>query len=424
MTEPHVHIIGAGLAGLSAALHLSQAVRNITVYEAAGHAGGRCRSYFDRELGCRIDNGNHLMLSGNVIARDYLMLAGAEDTLAAPDRAVFPFMDLRSGERWTLEMSRGIIPWNLFTPKGRIPGTSLSDYLSLIKVMRAGEQETVAGLTRSYGTIYERFWEPLSVAVLNTPPETGSARLLGNVLSQTFALGGSACLPLVPKIGLSESFVDPCIAKLQSMGIQVRLNRRLREMSFKDGRIAALDFGDGAVECGAEDWVILAVPPWVAQELVPDLTAPNEFCSILNLHYRADIAVKPPGFAGLIGGVAEWIFVKPGVVSVTVSAADRYDGRAPQDLAAAIWRDVAAFYRLDGASIPPYRIVKEKRATFAATPAQQARRPKARGGRYLNLLLAGDWTQNELPSTIEGSIRSGLRAAQIITRWMGVSEDR
>ena len=413
---PYIHIIGAGLAGLSAALHLAQATRKIAIYEATGHAGGRCRSYFDRELGCRIDNGNHLTLSGNAVMRDYLMLAGAEDTLRQAPQAEFPFMNLRTGERWSVSMNRGTIPWWLLSARRRVPGTGLFDYLSLLRVMRAKDSETVAQLTAHCGALYERFWQPLTIAVLNTPPETGSARLLGNVLAQSFALGGHACLPLIPKTGLSESFVDPCIAQLRAMDIPLYVNRRVHRLGFTGGRVASMEFSDGTLRLGRHDWVILATPPWVAAELVPELTAPNEFSSILNVHYRADAPQTQPGFAGLVGGIAEWLFVKPGVISVTVSAAERYAGRPAPELVALIWGDVARFYRLAEGSVPPYRLVNEKRATFAATPAQDARRPKARTN-WQNLLLAGDWTQNGLPATIEGSIRTGLRAAQMVTRW-------
>ena len=68
----HVHVVGAGLAGLAAALALSRAGRAVTVHEAAGQAGGRCRSYYDKTLECRIDNGNHLLLTANRAAMGYL----------------------------------------------------------------------------------------------------------------------------------------------------------------------------------------------------------------------------------------------------------------------------------------------------------------------------------------------------------------
>ena len=108
---------------------------------------------------------------------------------------------------------------------------------------------------------------------------------------------------------------------------------------------------------------------------------------------------------GLVGGTAEWVFAFPDRLSVTVSAADRLVDMDTQELAALLWRDVAAVHGLAGPA-PPCRIVKEKRATFAATPAQDARRP-ACPTRWTNLFLAGDWTATGLPATIEGALRSG-----------------
>ena len=96
----HIHVVGAGVAGLSAAVALCEAGHTVTVVEAGPVAGGRCRSYFDRELALRIDNGNHLLLSGNRSAFAYLDTIGARPTLAMPAEPIFPFMDLDNGLRW------------------------------------------------------------------------------------------------------------------------------------------------------------------------------------------------------------------------------------------------------------------------------------------------------------------------------------
>ena len=114
---------------------------------------------------------------------------------------------------------------------------------------------------------------------------------------------------------------------------------------------------------------------------------------------------------GLIGGTAEWVFAFHDRLSVTVSAADHLMDTDTDDLALLLWRDVAAVHDLTG-PVPPWRIVKEKRATFAATPAQAARRPAARTP-WANLFLAGDWTDTGLPATIEGALRSGNTAATL-----------
>jgi hypothetical protein len=113
---------------------------------------------------------------------------------------------------------------------------------------------------------------------------------------------------------------------------------------------------------------------------------------------------------GLIGGTAEWVFAKHGVVSVTISAANHLVDVSADVLAARAWSDVQRALGVER-PMPPVRVVKEKRATFAATAAQEARRPGARTG-LRNLALAGDWTATGLPATIEGAIRSGLTAAE------------
>ncbi len=180
-------------------------------------------------------------------------------------------------------------------------------------------------------------------------------------------------------------------------------------LEISGGRVAGLGVPGGPVTVAAGDSVVLALPGPGAQALLPDLPAPDAFEAIVNLHYRVDAPPDPVGFIGLLGGTAEWVFVKPGVVSVTISAANRLVDTPARDLAATVWPEVTKSLRLSGA-IPPWRVVKEKRATFAATPAQDRMRPPAKTA-LGNLVLAGDWTATGLPATIEGAIRSGHTAA-------------
>ncbi len=112
------HVIGAGLSGLSTALQLMDKGFKVQIHEAAGQAGGRCRSFHDAALDCLIDNGNHLLLSGNLSAMAFLRRVGAADRLAGPPEARLNFVDLRSGERWTFRPNRGVIPWWIFHPAG------------------------------------------------------------------------------------------------------------------------------------------------------------------------------------------------------------------------------------------------------------------------------------------------------------------
>jgi len=406
-----VHVIGAGLAGLSAALALVDAGRPVALYEASPQAGGRCRSYFDHELGCVVDNGNHLLLSGNRAAFAYLDRIGARHTLGGPAAPAFPFLDVRSGERWTVQPSAGRLPWWIFDRSRRVPDTRVRDYLALLALRRPPPEATVASVLPD-GPLGERLLEPLAIAALNTRPEEGLAALLSAVMRETLVRGGAACLPRFPRASLAASLVDPALAALRAAGATVHLGRRVVRLRIEDGLLASFETSVGAVALGGNDAVVLAVPPWAAANLLASLETPDAFEAILNIHYRAEAEPGEAGFIGLVGSVAEWAFVKHGHVSVTISAANRMVDQPAEAIARTVWPEVRAAFRLPE-PMPSWRVVKEKRATFAATAANERRRPQARTP-LGNLALAGDWTATGLPATIEGAIRSGRTAAEVV----------
>jgi squalene-associated FAD-dependent desaturase len=408
------HIVGAGLAGLSCAIKLARAGRRVALYEAARMAGGRCRSYYDSTLDLTIDNGNHLLLSGNTAARDYTACIGAAGALVGPEQCVFDFIDMRDGERWRLAPNASRLPWWIFVSSRRVPGTRPADYLGAARLLRAKEGATIGETMDCSGPLYERLWGPVLLSALNTEPREASATLAGAVLRETLAAGGAACRPMVAKDGLGAAFIDPALKKLRELGADVRFGARLRGIHFAGDRANRLHFGEESIDLGEADSLVLAVPPWSTAELIPGLVAPDEFRAILNAHFKIPPPAGAPPLLGMVGSLSEWLFAFQDRLSVTISGADRLMDESAEDLARRIWAEVAVATGLSS-KLPTYRIVKEKRATFAATPSQQARRPGAKT-RWRNLLLAGDWTATGLPATIEGSIRSGYKAAEFLSR--------
>ncbi len=415
---PLVHIIGAGLAGLAAAIKLRTQGIAVQVYESAPRAGGRCRSYVDQALGQQIDNGNHLLMSGNHAALSYLKDIGAQDTLIAPARALYPFVDLATGQRWTLRPNAGPLPWWILDPKRRVPDTKVSDYWSALAIALASADKTVADVLETSGAFYKRFWEPLTLAALNCAPERGQARLLRAVLMETFAKGEHACRPLVARNGLGPSFIDPALTLLENAGRPVSFNARLRALKHGAGRVAALDFGERAVEIGPDDKVILALPPARIGPIAPWITPPGEGEPIVNAHYRLAEPLKADSefpVLGLINATTHWIFVRRNIISLTISAGGAVSHTPEDELLNALWAEVRQALNLHDLSYEAARLIREKRATFDQSPASVARRPKAQT-HLRNLFLAGDWTDTGLPATIEGAIRSGHKAARLAAR--------
>jgi squalene-associated FAD-dependent desaturase len=404
-----VHVIGAGLAGLSAAVELSGAGREVRVHEASPQAGGRCRSYFDAALDMEIDNGNHLVLSGNHATLAYAKKIGAADKLVGPGSATFPFIDLASGKRWTLRANDGLIPFWMLSRERRVPDTRLPEYLELTKLLLANRKASIGETLACRGVLWERLIEPFLVAALNIDAKDGSAALAGQVVRETLAAGGHNYHPLIAREGLSAALVRPALALLEARGAPVGFGRRLRALVFAGERVAALDFGEETVALGPQDAVVLATPPQVAGPLVPDLSVPTAFRAIVNAHYRVAPPLGLPPITGIVGGLAQWLFAFPDRLSVTISAGDPWVDTPREELAQRIWADVAKVAGLQGEP-PRWQIVRERRATFAASPEEDAKRPGAKT-RWRNLALAGDWTQTKLPSTIEGAIRSGVTAA-------------
>jgi squalene-associated FAD-dependent desaturase len=405
-----VHIIGAGLAGLSAAVKLASAGTHVVVHEGTALAGGRCRSYYDAVTGLTIDNGSHLLLSGNHAARSYLRTIGTEAQLVGPETALFDFVDLATRARWTLDFGNGWLPWWVFDARRRVPGTGLMDYLPAARLLWAREDETVGDRLRCSGTLYDRLMHPLLLAALNVEPPEGSARLAGAVLRETLALGGQACRPLVAGDGLGPAFIEPAIAFLQAHGGSVRFGHELHAMTFANTSVTALDFGEDTVTLDAADRVILAVPPYAAAALVPELIVPTQFRSIFNFHFAVAHA-DTPRILGVVNGTIEWLFAFPDRIAITISNADRFLDQPRDALALTIWKEICDITGLAG-EIPRWQLVRERRATIASTPAECAKRP-ATTTRWTNLFLAGDWTATGLPPTIEGTVRSGHRAAEL-----------
>jgi squalene-associated FAD-dependent desaturase len=403
-----VHVVGGGLAGLAAALALARSGRAVVLHEAAPLLGGRCRALPDGT-----DNGTHALIGANRAALRFLEAIGARGGWVEPEPGDLPLLDLADGTARRIALA----PAAWCDPARRPPGLSARALLALLRIaLPLRRDRPVAAVMAAHPALHRTLVEPLVVAALNTPAEEASARVLGAVLRRLGAPGAARLF--VARDGLGPDLIAPARAALERAGGAVRTGARLRRLSLARGRVAALDFGAGPIPLAPGDAVVLALPPWETARLLPDLPTPARFAPILNLHFARAAAGAPVRFLGLVGGLAQWVLVRPTGISVTVSAADEAIEAEAEALAARAWREIriaARAFGLPGAwpeAPPPCRAVKERRATprhtaSAALPAPP-RRPLA------NLALAGDWTLPPLPATIEAAVRSGEAAARVL----------
>ena len=325
-----------------------------------------------------IDNGNHLLLSGNRAALDYLRDIGAADRLIGPAAAEFPFVDL--GERATLDAAVQRRPPAVVdfrsgaararNARARLSGAGAIAVAAARQDGRRGDRLQRAALSAPGRAAPARRAQYRSAA--------GSAKLAAAVIRETLAAGGRACRPLVAREGLSATLIEPALAMLQQRGARVRLEHQLRAFRFGTDRVEALDFGDETIALadgrrrhprGAALCRRFAGPRPRRADRIPrhrQRAFPHRAAGRISRRSSACSTAR-----------CEWLFAFPGRLSVTISAGDRLIDTPREELAKTIWAEVAGVTGLPP-ELPPWQIVRERRATFAATPAQDAKAARRR----------------------------------------------
>ena len=405
-----VHVAGAGLAGLAAAFTAARAGHVVVVHEAAGLAGGRCRSFFDPALGRVIDNGTHVVLGANRAALGFLGTIGGADAMAPAASGDLPFLDLSSGATWSVDVAgHGIRTLMKAVPNVKaLAGLAMAGIAGL---MRPGA--TVAAAYGHLGKLYERLIEPLSTAVMNCPPSVAPASSFARVIAILGRGGRGALRPFLARTNLADAFVGPALGAIKELGGEVRFHDPLTAIEAAGNVARAGIFRSGRAPLGPGDALVLALPPWALAGLHPRGEEPPSYRAraIICAHFATEGALgmgQAARLTGCINGMAQWFAATDGVLSVTVSAADRWMTHEAADIAARLWRDASTAFHLPGTPIPPYRVIKERRATVEVAGGFGPR------GEISKLFFAGGWTSARYPDTIEAAVASGIRAARCL----------
>ena len=417
------YVIGAGLAGLSAATALAARGVAVSCIEAAGQAGGRCRSYFDPAFDGVIDNGNHLVLSGN---RAVYAISGSHRRARGADRAgrsAVDFVDLQSGARWTLQPNDGPLPWWVASPARAGARHRASDYLAYARLLFAGKAPDHRRCVAWPGRLWDRLMQPFLLAALNTEPEDASAQLAGAVLRETLAKGGQAYRPRIAIPTLAAAFVDPALAFLEAQ-------RRARcawasgcapsPSAGRAARGAGISRRHHPAGAGRRGDAGGAALGRQGSGAGPDRARSN-FRAIVNAPFQVARrrSTSAPAILGVIGGTAEWIFYFADRISVTVSGADAIVDKDRDELAQLLWADVAKALgmtaRLAQMADRQGKARHLRRHAGAGRQAPDRRNPLAQ-----LYLWPATGPRPACPPPSKGAVRSGETAAALALRQLSL----
>jgi hydroxysqualene dehydroxylase len=451
VTAYDIVVIGAGFAGLSAAVRLARRGARVLVLESRSRLGGRATAFPDRETGELVDNGQHVLLGCYTDTFDFLRAVGADANVRIQPGLRVTMID-HAGVVSRLEcptlpapfhLLAGVMDWEALSWRDRLAALRMSTPLRLaVRQLRratrggggpiaASPGETVENwLVRNGQTprLREMLWEPLALAALNQSPAAAAAPPFARVLAEMFGSDPHAAAIALPTRPLHLMYAEPARKFIEAHGGTVRTGAPAKAHVQDDGRIevhAGGDVIDASAVVSSVPWFALGElfdppPPALADTL--QRARDTASCPIVTVNLWFDRRVMEEPFIGLPGRVMQWVFDKRGVFGgeashlslVSSGAADVARKNNDELIAVAYGELIASMPSVQDAQLRRATVVREPRATFSLAPGQPPRPGTATP--LDRLFLAGDWIDTGLPATIESAVRSGHRAADLISR--------
>lgn len=438
--ERPVVIVGAGFAGLSAAVRLCTAGRKVIVVEATGGGGGRSRSFQHAASGLELDNGQHLMMACYRETLAFLRAIGNEGAVSF-QRNLAVDMVKPGGARVRLRCPALPAPLHLAAGLASMRGVGIIDKASALRAgvmlrheaARPDDNETCDDFLRRLGQtqgIRNAFWDPLIWAVLNDDPLVASAAMLVAVLERAFLGTRDDSRLGVPRLPLSRLYVHDALELLRQRGAELRLGQPMRAIETDADGVSAVVLRSG--ERLPTRTLISTVPPQPLLDALPDAArrhpvfqdvAKLTTSPIINLWLVLDRApFRDVPFLGLIGSPLHWLFDRSRIeglddgqvlLNCTISGARGLVDDRPATLLELAKSELSRYFPDRPVLVRAHKIVKEHKATISHAAGTSQWRPATRSP-VPGLLLGGDWVRTGLPATIESACQSGHDAAAAV----------
>jgi hydroxysqualene dehydroxylase len=425
--ELNIAIIGAGYAGMAAAVALADKGIPVTVFESAKQLGGRARGVSHQ--GTQLDNGQHILLGCYRETLKLIELVGGnieEDFLRMPLQ-----LDLHG--HFSLKAPVLPAPFHLLAGLFLAKGLTLADRISAIRFMnhlkkihfRLDADIAVIDLLvlhRQSNPLVEKLWEPLCIAALNTPTNIASAQVLLNVLKDALNQTRSDSDMLLPRIDFTALFPERAANYIKKHGGHVLTSCGVETL-------VPLESGFEIITRRGSlyfNHVVCATSPAAAVRLLHPIAeleqTANQIDALqyqpiytLYLQYPENTRLPHP-MLGLYKRYSQWLFDKgaisghDGLIASVISAEGLHQELSQEEFAYKVMEEIAEEFGIMSKPLW-HKVIAEKRATFSCMP--NLSRPDQKTPQP-QLFLAGDYTRGDYPATLEGAVRSGLACAKLI----------
>jgi hydroxysqualene dehydroxylase len=420
-------VVGGGFAGLAAAVYLTKNSYQVDLIEASPKIGGRAYSFPDKETNTVIDNGQHILMGCYDETLRFLQLIGAEKNLIYQKKLEANLLK-ENLNSYPLKSKGTLYPLNLIQGLLNFKALNFYERLSLLKLLL--KLSFISSKKLNNLSVYEwlesekqnenmrkSFWDIIAIGALNTSTEKASAKIFVEVLKRIFLKGNFASTIILPKMGLTETYCACALAYLNNKGSVVSLSESVEEIVIENNSITKI-ITSKRIFTGY-DYIILAIPHYSLTRLIKDDSiVPKikfDYSSIINIHIwlKKNNFEKP--FYGLIDSPVHWVFNKGTHLNLVISNADYLAEKSNEEIFEICADELKRFMKIKREMISNFKVIKEKRATFIPSKEIVYKRPTQKT-RIRNLVLAGDWVDTGLPSTIESAVKSGRVAADIVLK--------